>query len=154
MSVPPLSRSQLRLTSHSFELVIYTNISGLIEPSQSNCVAWVKFEVIAGHVLYSFIEILLIMRGLQYFSFFLREINISFSHTSFSVRVLWEKQNFGCLPLPYHHNRACSVLRNLCHHSAKNFSRAEPLAPKSARCCLLNSGDPRLIHRLLVCDQV
>jgi len=44
------------------ELLVYINTNNLIHPSTSNCVGWIRFEVITGHLLYTFVEILLVIR--------------------------------------------------------------------------------------------
>lgn len=50
-----------------FELVFYTNITGLIKPSHTTCVAWLWFENIAGFLTLSCVDIVLVMRVFAFY---------------------------------------------------------------------------------------
>jgi len=49
------------------ELVFYTNVSGLIHPSLSQCIAWLRFEAASGQILFFSVEIVLIMRVFAFY---------------------------------------------------------------------------------------
>lgn len=57
----------MTLSIRIVELVFYTNVFGLIRPTPSNCVAWLRFEAAAGQILFFSVEIVLIMRVFAFY---------------------------------------------------------------------------------------
>ncbi|KAF8529366.1 hypothetical protein JB92DRAFT_2861729 [Gautieria morchelliformis] len=49
------------------ELVFYTNVFGLIRPSTSQCIAWLRFEAASGYILFFCVEVVLMMRVFAFY---------------------------------------------------------------------------------------
>jgi len=66
----------MTLSIRVVELVFYTNVFGLIRPTSSQCVAWIRFEAASGQILFFCVEIVLILRV---FAFYGRKWRILFA---------------------------------------------------------------------------
>ncbi|KAF8587010.1 hypothetical protein K439DRAFT_1631137 [Ramaria rubella] len=101
------------------ELLIYTNVSGLLHLSTGICTAWVYFEAIAGYLVFLAVEILLVMRiyafygkGKRVLVFML--ILLALEHAACITLLVLGLPNFDITPSPFPSNihvGACIVVK-------------------------------------------
>ncbi|KIJ53631.1 hypothetical protein M422DRAFT_25458 [Sphaerobolus stellatus SS14] len=58
----------LSLAIRVIQLLFYANITGLIHPTAAACRAWVKFEIVSGHVMLLTVDILLAIRTYAFYN--------------------------------------------------------------------------------------